>query len=115
LKPYAIVIENFLDNGGAMPPVYIYALRDPRTQAVRYIGSTKDPKARLAGHCNAPGTAGLEQWVGDLREAEMYPKLYILEETTEEVRYNREKAWIDTFFSGRMLLNVSYSPLKGGA
>jgi hypothetical protein len=34
------------------PPrlAYIYALMDPRTGEMRYIGSTTDPRRRLQGH-----------------------------------------------------------------
>jgi predicted GIY-YIG superfamily endonuclease len=31
---------------------YIYVLKDPRDNSVRYVGMTKDPKKRLKGHCD---------------------------------------------------------------
>lgn len=40
-----------------LKPVYIYALYDPRTDEIRYIGGTKNPDNRVAQHMNSRGSS----------------------------------------------------------
>ena len=75
--------------------VYIYALIDPRDQAVRYIGSTRMPRNRLSGHLAkySYGTHEKREWIGGLKTVGIKPTLQILEETIEKHRAARETHW----------------------
>ena len=50
----------------------VYALRDPVTGDVRYVGRTINPTARQAAHAATPGRAGLD--FAPLREGLTYPE-----------------------------------------
>ena len=61
---------------------YIYGLRDPRDGKIKYVGQTRNPRARYAGHVGVPAGRGLnakEQWIKDLRDLGTRPELVILE------------------------------------
>lgn len=59
----------------------IYALVDPFTQAIRYIGKTQQPlRARLLGHINQRSNPGKQQWIAGLRERGTEPEMIILDE-----------------------------------
>lgn len=66
--------------GGGL--VYIYALSDPETGEVRYIGKTVNPRKRLRCHC-VPLVRGRashkEKWIGTLRKRGFRPVMTILE------------------------------------
>jgi hypothetical protein len=50
-------------------PRYIYALSDPDTGAIRYIGATVHPLKRLSVHLSPQGNKGalLKDWIDGLR------------------------------------------------
>lgn len=58
--------------------VAIYALHDPRTEAVRYVGRTKNPKSRAQAHFSAPCSLGLKAWADELRALNLRPRLEVL-------------------------------------
>lgn len=60
--------------------VYIYALSDPRTNMVRYVGKTVDPVARLYGHILARrSNTHKTAWIGQMKRDGVKPKMDILE------------------------------------
>ena len=66
-----------------MEVTYIYALIDPRTGEVRYVGKADDPDLRLAQHIAAArkGEATYKgRWIRKLLDLELKPSLEILEE-----------------------------------
>ncbi len=75
-------------------PSNIYVLKDPRTNEVRYIGFTDNPKRRLAAHlttCNSERNHKAN-WVRSLVNLALRPTLEIIEETNSPVE--REMFWI---------------------
>ena len=59
---------------------FIYALTDPRTGAIRYIGKSNDPNARLKSHIGRRShNPFLNAWIDDMRSAGMVPSLAILQ------------------------------------
>lgn len=59
-------------------PVYIYALCEPTTGAVRYIGKSASPEKRLGNHLHA-GRYKIAAWVSELAASGLRPVLNIIE------------------------------------
>lgn len=81
---YRAFCRNWIWDCGTAPRYegfYVYELRDPRTNAVRYVGQTVDPKGRYSGHCSGTNTGNpeLHAWVMDLRASGLKPQMVILE------------------------------------
>lgn len=56
--------------------VVIYALVDPRSKEIRYIGKTEKRIAqRLAGHIERPVNSGTRAWIAELRDLKMVPTI----------------------------------------
>jgi predicted GIY-YIG superfamily endonuclease len=73
----------------------IYALCDPDTNEVRYIGQTKDLKHRLCEHFSARSKLYRDCWI---RSLERDPSHFILEECdTREELNEAERFWIDWY------------------
>jgi len=91
--------------------VAIYALTDPRTNEIRYVGSSRNPKARLSKHnsCELVNSAK-DSWVMELK-FHGGPRMEVIEYTTETLRTERERHWISTHASaGAPLLNIKLLP-----
>src|SRR5260370_13957843 len=81
----------------------IYALIDPRDQATRYVGISKDALARLAQHMNEienPKRA----WLFDLKRQGLQPNIEILETVTSDqdvisLALEREEYWMQSFLN----------------
>lgn len=90
----------------------IYALLDPDTERVMYIGQAINFKKRYTHYVNDilknESTPNLK-WVLDLRMKSKYPKLLILEECSSENLDEAEIRWIE-HYGLKNLLNVT----KGG-
>ncbi len=58
---------------------YIYALRCPETNEVRYIGKAKDPHSRLGGHIRSAGLRNrpLGNWIASLLKRGKRPSMTI--------------------------------------
>ncbi len=71
---------------------YIYALIDPRTEEIRYIGKTCNIKERFnkhkstAKHCRTHK----EKWINSLQKINLQPKLKILITSIEQLLNNLE-------------------------
>lgn len=95
--------------------VYVYALKDPVTQEIKYIGSSANPKQRLASHLSKPleGKESKLQWIAALKQRDLKPLIEILETTTEADRLRSEDKWYSHYRSlGCELLQ---SPVKYSA
>lgn len=76
--------------------VYIYALKDPETKDIRYVGKANNPKMRYHQHVNGHDLTNNHKrgWINSLIEKGFVPEMMILEETDENQWEDREKYWI---------------------
>ncbi len=85
--------------------LYIYALCDPRTGEVRYVGCSSKPYQRYGSHLARHGwnTPKIE-WVAELRALHLHPRLWILD---GPIPYQGEAEWAIFFADrGHRLLNA---------
>lgn len=82
---------------------FIYALTEPTTGAVRYVGWADDPKGRLSRHLLDHSSTPKALWVRSLVEAGTRPGMVILEEVAKQFWADRERWWIAHF---RTVLNI---------
>lgn len=74
---------------------YIYALVDPRTGIIRYVGKTTNPSFRLEGHLRDRRRCERVKWLRELKHANLEPVMVILEVVHAPVRWqDREVFWI---------------------
>lgn len=87
---------------------YIYALVDPDTNQIRYIGMSLDPRRRLRQHMReTKKNAGKNIWIDGLKARRRTPYLLILETVAIEADpFERERWWIGFgHYSGWPLTN----------
>jgi hypothetical protein len=79
---------------------FIYALVDPTTREVRYIGKSTDPTKRLSFHLakrslktNNPKNL----WIRSLVAKDLKPILVVLQKCSDDKWAEAERAWIVTF------------------
>lgn len=75
--------------------IYIYALVDPFTKQVRYIGKSIRPKERLTNHCNDRSITWRTNWIQSVLARGKHPELLILQtlDDTEDWQL-AESEWI---------------------
>lgn len=78
---------------------YIYVLKDPRTDQVRYVGKTDYVKRRYRRHIKEHTHSHKSYWVRSLLEQGVYPSLEVIEECDKSVWQEREIYWIAFFKS----------------
>lgn len=75
--------------------IYIYALIDPFTEEIRYIGKSVNPKARLQGHCTNPDGTYRSNWIQTIMAQGVKPNMRILEELPGGANWqDAERRWI---------------------
>lgn len=89
-------------------PIYLYYLRDPRTNAVRYIGLAADPQQRFRQHLDNPGSALMKIWFQDLRIKKLRPVLEVDEEPMALGKAKKLEAKLIRRYTkaGHFLLNI---------
>lgn len=86
----------------------VYALGDPRTGAICYIGQAQNVYRRFAQHINSPHPNKLKNtWMDEIKSAGMVPTLTILETDIDQAHIlERETFWINHYQAqGANLLN----------
>ncbi len=96
----------------------IYALVDPRTREVRYVGQTHDPQARYEGHLRSGsdklyGSESQKEWLDSLKALNLQPEMVILEQVEPSAHvYEREFRWILHYLhEGAALTNDAVVPM----
>lgn len=75
--------------------IYIYALVDPFTGRIRYIGKSIRPDGRLADHCNDKSKTWRTNWIQSVLSKGSKPELRILETLENDQDWQSvEIAWI---------------------
>ena len=72
---------------------YIYGLRCPIENKIKYVGVTNNPKRRYSSHFTNP-VGQVRNWVRDLREQNLRPTMEILKEGNDFHRLREEEQWI---------------------
>jgi hypothetical protein len=95
---------------------YIYVLRDPRDNAVRYVGRTKNLKGRFQQHLYNKSDGSFvharREWIQEVRSVGLRPLLEVVETlrapVDEALVSERERRWIFHFYQqGAALTNVA--------
>jgi hypothetical protein len=79
--------------------IYIYALIDPDSLLVRYIGKTTNPKKRESEHNNRKGNSAKDKWIESLTGQKKRPIFEIIEECDINNWHKRERFYLDKFNS----------------
>lgn len=88
--------------------VHIYALKDPGDGSVRYVGLTRDVKARIRRYRYRAHTKHLNNWIKKFQKLGTFPVLEILETVPESESGEAERRWISRYRSdGARLLNFT--------
>lgn len=75
--------------------VYIYALVDPRTNAIRYIGKSVRPRQRRSNHLQERPTCHRTRWLASLRREGLQPVMLILQRLRDGDDWQSvERDWI---------------------
>lgn len=84
-----------------MKTTFIYALCEPGTRSIRYIGKTNTPKKRLKQHWyeSVKKTSYLGNWLRSLKSKGTRPELIILREVPMESWQGYERRYIRVCFS----------------
>lgn len=86
-------IEDF-DSVEQVESVFIYALCDPESMTVRYIGKAKNLEHRLKAHMNDKDDTRKARWIRSLRERNLAPVVIVLEIIDEQKWQEAERRWI---------------------
>lgn len=93
----------------ALETIYIYGLYEPDESAMRYVGRTNNPAARLANHVSHPHET-IADWIRDVLARGEMPVIKVLDQC-EGCGIALENQWIDKCFAeGHPLLNRIGAP-----
>jgi len=86
---------------------FVYALTEPDTGTVAYIGMTNDTKRRLQQHLSCNGTnVAKNTWIQELLERGAKPSLNVLETVnTRAMAQKREKYWMRYYTEKQVCLH----------
>lgn len=99
-----------------MSKTFIYALIDPNTNQVRYVGKSDNPEKRLSRHLGffEPKSTHKQNWLKSLMENHQEPILKILEEVDQPVWKDAERKWIKFYKDqGVVLTNTAEGGIGG--
>lgn len=72
----------------------IYALIDPRTRQIRYVGQSSDPERRYQQHINAAEDTPKGVWIQELRAMDQLPDFILIDECEDAEAFYLENWWI---------------------
>lgn len=89
--------------------VYIYALLDPDTGIVRYIGKSVDLTRRMNQHCRVDPASKNQRamWIASLAAVGKTPNMIVIENCTDENWQEAERRWIAHYLPTGNLTNTS--------
>jgi hypothetical protein len=100
----------------AAETLFIYALRDPESLEVRYIGLSVDPRERLISHLSE-ARSGIDspkcRWLRTLLQRGLSPRMDILACVPREQGLRSEKGFIEGYFESSPLTNRAGLPPRG--
>lgn len=86
---------------------FIYALSDPDTNEIRYIGKTDNPTRRYKAHLADKSRCHKVYWIQSLIKCGKKPIMIILEEIEKDSNWeDREKYWIE-YYKNNNLVNMT--------
>jgi hypothetical protein len=99
-----------------MATTFIYALLDPDTDEVRYIGKADNPNKRLRRHLGffEPTATYKQNWLKSLISKQQQPSIKILEEVDKEDWQDAERKWIKHYREQGARLTNKASGGNGG-
>ena len=74
--------------------IYIYSLKDPITNQVRYVGKTGNLKNRFINHKNSSNNSHVSRWIRTLLKQDLLPIIEVIEECDKTSWEEREIYWI---------------------
>lgn len=88
---------------------YVYVLKHPITQEIRYVGLTNNPKRRFYAHYSTKKKTHTSNWVFSLRKENLKPIMEIVFETFSEEICKQKEIELIEFYSknGAKLTNIS--------
>lgn len=89
---------------------FIYALKDPRSDKIRYIGKANNPEERYHNHINKCRDKNTHKrnWINNLRQEKLKPILEVLEEVPIDQWKDYEKMYIRKYLNeGCDLMNYT--------
>lgn len=91
----------------------VYLLIDPRNNAVKYVGASKQPDTRYQQHLNARMNQGMREWVKELEAQDMTPEMAVVASTDLRDLDEVEEYWTELMLKHYDLLNkntnISYN------
>lgn len=91
---------------------FIYALCDPDTKTVRYVGKSDNPQGRYYNHIKDKHRTHKVAWINKLKSQGKKPILTILEEIGHEYWEECEKKWISFYKSDPNIDLTNYAEGK---
>lgn len=99
-----------------MRKIFIYCLKDPIINDIRYIGKTTNMKKRLRSHINRSKDNKYHSaiWINSVIKKGLIPKIELIEECNENNWQERERYWIK-YYSDLFDLTNHLEGGEGGA
>ncbi len=104
-------VQRLRNSPHLLAPWIIYALVDPRNDAVRYVGRAYEPQIRLKAHIRSERAANPAKyrWLRELEKHGLHPHVEVLEGVYGSLQDAdvRERVWIQHFINaGAELTNI---------
>lgn len=95
---------------------YIYALVDPRTDEIRYVGKSDNPERRLFEHLSESKKADnhKDRWIRQLRRNKLVPRVVTIDIVADKEWEKKERGWIAFFRKSGIRLTNSTDGGNGG-